>query len=120
MPITNNLPCNHVTLEVEPQVFDRFIRRRQFFEEVIRDNLDQGCPDRIQLLFECKLTKRISGRFRIRVIQDGVHPSLHIHYKKSHVKQYFKENRVLRTETTINEFFLNPVSSDQHPASWGN
>ena len=85
------------------QVFDRPLRGRQFFEEVIRDNLDQGRPDRIQLLFERKVTKRTPGRFRTRVIQHGVHPSLHIHYKKSHVKQYFKENRALRTETTIND-----------------
>jgi hypothetical protein len=85
------------------QVFDRPLRGRQFFEEVIRDNLDQGRPDRIQLLFERTVTKRTPGRFRTRVIQNGVHPSLHIHYKKSHVKQYFKENRALRTETTIND-----------------
>jgi hypothetical protein len=75
------------------QVFDRPLRGRQFFEEVIRDNLDQGRPDRIQWLFERKVTKRTPGRFQTRVIQDGVHPSLHINYKKSHVKQYFKENR---------------------------
>lgn len=85
------------------QVFDQPLRGRQFFEEVIRDNLDQGRPDRIQLLFERKVTKRTPGRFRTRVIQDGVHPSLHINYKKSHVKQYFKENRALRTEITIND-----------------
>jgi hypothetical protein len=36
------------------------------------------------------------------VITDGVEPSLHIEYKASHVKQYFKEQRALRTETTIN------------------
>ena len=85
------------------QVFDRPIRGRQFFEEVIRDNLDQGRPDRIQLLFERRVTKRTPGRFQTRVIQNGVHPSLQINYKKSHVKQYFKENRALRTETTIND-----------------
>jgi len=85
------------------QVFDRPLRGRQFFEEVIRDNLDQGRPDRIQLLFERRVTKRTPGRFKTRVIQNGVHPSLHINYKKSHVKQYFKENRALRTETTIND-----------------
>ena len=84
------------------QVFDRPLRGRQFFEEVIRDNLDQGRPDRIQLLFERKVTKSTPGKFRTRVIQKGVHPSLHINYKNSHVKQYFKENRALRTETTIN------------------
>ena len=36
------------------------------------------------------------------MITDGVEPSLHIEYKSSHVKQYFKEQRALRTETTIN------------------
>jgi hypothetical protein len=36
------------------------------------------------------------------VITDGVEPSLHVEYKSSHVKQYFKEHRALRTETTIN------------------
>jgi len=85
------------------QVFDRPLRGREFFEEVIRDNLDQGRPGRIQLLFQRKVTKRTPGRFRTRVIQNGVHPSLHIDYKKSHVKQYLKENRALRTETTIND-----------------
>ena len=85
------------------QVFDRPLRGRQFFEEVIRDNLDQGRPDRVQLIFERNITKRPPGSFRTRVIQDGVNPSLHINYKKSHVKQYFKENRALRTETTIND-----------------
>ena len=84
------------------QVFDRPLRGREFFEEVIRDNLDQGRPDRVQLLFDRRITRRTPGRFRSRVIQHGVHPSIHIDYKSSHVKQYFKENRALRTETTIN------------------
>ena len=41
--------------------------------------------------------------YRTRVITDGVNPSLHIEHKHSHVKQYFKEERALRTETTIND-----------------
>jgi len=85
------------------QVFDRPLQGRQFFEEVIRDNLDQGRPDRLQLLFPRKVTACTPGRFRTRVITNGVQPSLHIDYKKSQVKQYFKENRALRTETTIND-----------------
>jgi len=40
--------------------------------------------------------------YRTRVITDGVQPSLHVEYKHSHVKQYFKEQHALRTETTIN------------------
>jgi hypothetical protein len=35
-------------------------------------------------------------------LQVGVQPSLSVTYKHSRVKQYFKENRALRTEMTIN------------------
>jgi hypothetical protein len=37
------------------------------------------------------------------VIEAGVNPNLYIEYKKSLVKQYFKEGRALRTETIIND-----------------
>ena len=33
---------------------------------------------------------------------DGVQPSLHVEYKSSHVKQYFKEQHALRSERPIN------------------
>jgi len=84
------------------QVLDRPATGRQFFEEVIRENLDIGRPSRVQLLFDRRITRRTPGRFRTRVITDGVTPSLHIDYKRSHIKQYHKEGRALRTETTIN------------------
>ena len=74
-----------------------------FFEEVIRENLDIGRPDHVQLIFERRITKQTPGRFRTRVITEGVTPSLHIDYKRSRIKQYHKEGRVLRTETTIND-----------------
>ena len=48
------------------------------------------------------LTKRTPGRFRTRVLTDGVIPSLHVDYKSTKIKQYHKEGRALRTETTIN------------------
>jgi hypothetical protein len=75
---------------------------RQFFEEVIRDNLQCGRPDRVQLIFARRITKRTPGRFRTRVLTTGVTPSLHVDYKHSRIKQYHKEGRALRTETTIN------------------
>jgi hypothetical protein len=34
-----------------------------------------------------------------------VTPSSHVHYKNSRIKQYHKENRALRTETTINNTY---------------
>jgi hypothetical protein len=32
-------------------------------------------------------------------------PSLHVRCKTTKIKQYFKENRALRTETTINDTY---------------
>jgi hypothetical protein len=37
------------------------------------------------------------------VLTDGVVPSLHVDYKHARIKQYHKEGRALRTETTIND-----------------
>jgi hypothetical protein len=85
------------------QVFDRPIHGREFFEEVLRENLDLGRPDRVQLLFDRKLIRTTPSRFRTRVIHHGVAPSLHVEYKHSGVKHYFKEDQALRTETTIND-----------------
>jgi hypothetical protein len=85
------------------QVLDRPLTGRIFFEEVIRENLDIGRPSQVQLIFDRHVTKRTPGRFRTRVITEGVTPSLHIDYKHSRIKQYHKEQRALRTETTIND-----------------
>ena len=85
------------------QVFDRPLTGRFFFEQVIRDNLDGGRPDQVQLIFDRKVTRRTPGRFRTRVLTDGVVPSLHVDYKHSRIKQYHKEGRALRTETIIND-----------------
>jgi hypothetical protein len=85
------------------QVLDRPRTGRIFFEEVIRENLDIGRPDHVQLIFGRRISKRTPGRFRTRVITEGVTPSLHVDYKRSRIKQYHKEGRALRTETTIND-----------------
>ena len=84
------------------QVLDRPNTGRILFEQIIRDNLDLGRPDQVQLIFERRVTKRTPGRFRTRVITDGVTPSLHFDYKNARIKQYHKEGLALRTETTIN------------------
>jgi hypothetical protein len=85
------------------QVLDRPLAGRVLFEEIIRENLDLGRPDQVQLIFDRRISRRTPGRFRTRVLTDGVVPSLHIDYKKSKIKQYHKEGRALRTETTIND-----------------
>jgi hypothetical protein len=88
------------------QVLDKPVSGRVFFEHVIRDNLDAGRPDQVSLIFNRRLIhgrrRSTPGRLRTRVITEGVTPSLHIDYKHTQIKQYHKEGRALRTETTIN------------------
>jgi hypothetical protein len=84
------------------QVFDKPLSGRLFFEQVIRENLDIGRPDQVSLIFDRRITRRTPGRFRTRVLTAGVTPSLRFDYKATKVKQYFKLERALRTETTIN------------------
>jgi len=85
------------------QILDRPETGRLFFEQMIRENLDLGRPDQVQLIFGRRITKRTPGRFRTRVLTTGVVPSLHVDYKRSRIKQYHKDGRGLRTETTIND-----------------
>jgi len=89
------------------QMLDRSVSGRMFFEQVIRDNLDIGRPDQVGLVFDRHLVRKgprpTPGRFRTRVITTGVTPSLHVDYKHTTIKQYHKEGRALRTETTIND-----------------
>lgn len=89
------------------QVWDRAVHGRCFFEEVIRENIDLGRPEQVQLIFARKLQRKTAtdGRCRTRILTEGVVPSLHVYYKNTHLKQYHKEGRGLRTETTINNTY---------------
>src|SRR5215469_5127463 len=87
------------------QVLDQPLSGRIFFEQVIRENLDIGRPKQVPLIFDRWVTKATPAPFRTRVITDGVVPSLHIDYKGTRIKQYHKEGRALRSETTINNTY---------------
>jgi hypothetical protein len=87
------------------QVLDRPVHGRLFFEQVIRENLDLGRPEEVQLIFNRKINRRTPGRFRTRILTRDVTPSLNVYYKNARIKQYHKENRALRTETTINNSY---------------
>jgi hypothetical protein len=88
------------------QMLDKPVSGRIFFEQVLRENLDIGRPDRIGLVFDRRIMrtgpKATPGPFRTRVITDGVTPSLHVDYKTTRIKQYHKEGRALRTQSTVN------------------
>ena len=92
------------------QVWDRPVHGREFFEQLIRENIDLGRPEQVQLIFTRRMQKKTAtdGRCRTRILTDGVIPSLHVYYKNTHLKQYhkvWKKGAALRTETTINNSY---------------
>jgi hypothetical protein len=95
-------------LEVsDTAVFDRPQAGRAWFEAAIREHLDLGRPEQVSLVVDRRIhtsgKRATPGRFATRVITRGIDPHLQIHYKASKVKAYFKEQRALRVETTIND-----------------
>ena len=51
---------------------------RAFFEEVFRENLDIGRRPRCSSFFERRVLRSTLGRFRTRVVTEGVTPWLYI------------------------------------------
>ena len=87
----------------DTRVFDRAPAGRAWFEATIREHLDLGRPDQVALVFSRRTSAKTPGRFATRVITRGVDPSILIYYRASKIKQYLKESKALRTETTIND-----------------
>jgi hypothetical protein len=89
------------------QVLDRPHSGRVFFEQLIRENLDLGRPEKASLIFDRRVRLRgrrpTPSRWRTRVLTPGVSASIHVDYKHSKIKQYHKLERAIRTETTIND-----------------
>jgi hypothetical protein len=55
----------------------------------------------VQSIFDRRVRRRTPGKFRTRVIADGVVPSLHVDYQNSRIKKYHKEGRAQRSATAI-------------------
>jgi hypothetical protein len=89
------------------QTLDKPVTGRIFLEQVIRDNLGLGRPDKISLIFGRRIhngrKRPTRGGFRTRVVTDGVTPAVRVEYRHPKIKQYHKEGRALRTETVIND-----------------
>jgi hypothetical protein len=65
------------------QVLDRPVHGRLFFEQVIRENLDLGRPEQIELIFNRRIPRNSRARFRTRVVTHDVTPSLNVCYKNA-------------------------------------
>jgi hypothetical protein len=87
----------------DTRTFDRPAAGRAWFEQTLPDQLTLGRPDQAAVIFGRRVSRRTPGRFHTKVFHRGTEAALQIHYRASKVKQYFKEGRALRTETTIND-----------------
>ncbi|MPZ71111.1 MAG: hypothetical protein GEU71_16535 [Actinobacteria bacterium] len=103
-------------------VFDRPASGRAWFEAAIRDHLDLGRPERVSLIFDRLIRRRgkrpTPGRFATEVITPDVDPHIQIRYRASKVKAYFKEQRALRVETTINDPYDFGIGRRLTPENW--
>jgi hypothetical protein len=86
----------------DTRMFDQPRTGRAWFEQTLLDQLTLGRPDQAAVIFGRRVNRQTPGRFRTKVITPGVEPAIQIHFRSSKAKQYFKERRALRTETTIN------------------
>jgi hypothetical protein len=87
----------------DTRMFDRPAAGRAWFERTLPDQLTLGRPDQVSLVFGRRVSRQTPGRFHTKIFNQGVEPAIQVHYRASKVKQYFKEGRALRTETTVND-----------------
>lgn len=87
----------------DTRVFDRPLRGRQWFEAQLPELLLTGRPERIGLLFARRVRSDTPSRFETVLITPHAVPAIRFRYKQATVKQYLKEGRALRTETTFGD-----------------
>ncbi len=87
----------------DTRVFDRPAAGRAWFERTLPDQLTLGRPDQAAVIFGGRVNRCTPGRFHTKIFNRGTEAAIQIHFRASKVKQYFKEGRALRTETTIND-----------------
>jgi hypothetical protein len=102
----------------DTRVFDRPQAGREWFERTLRDQLTLGRPDHVAVVFARKVIATTPGRFSTRVFNRGDQVGLQVHYKHSKVKQYLKQGRALRTETTVNDSYDFGVGRLLTEANW--
>ena len=89
-------------------VFDGDCHARAFFEALLRENMDLGRPENVELLFRRGQRRGQPAKilpvrgFRTAIDQHCEMVTINVFYKNSRVKQYLKDGIALRIETVIN------------------
>ncbi|MEO3863691.1 hypothetical protein [Acrocarpospora sp. B8E8] len=83
-------------------VIDDPRRVRTLFEQLLRDNLDLGRPEHLEVIFARRITRRTPGVFATRLLNRADQVTLNLSFLHSRIKIYLKEDRALRIETVVN------------------
>jgi hypothetical protein len=102
----------------DSRVFDRPAAGRAWFERTLPDQLTLGRPDRVAVVLGRRVQRNTPGRFHTKIINRGVEAAIQVRYRASKVKQYFKEGRALRTETTVNDTHDFGIGRPLTDANW--
>jgi hypothetical protein len=102
----------------DTRVFDRPHAGRLWFERMLSDQLTLGRPERVSVVFARRIIRTTPGRFQTRLLNRADHVGIEAHYKASKVKQYLKEGRALRTETTVNDSYDFGIGRRLTQANW--
>ncbi len=81
-------------------VLDTPLRARSFFEALVADNVGIGRPEEVSLVFARHLRRPTQHPYQTRVFTSGTDVRIDFRYKHSRVKQYLKDRRALRVETS--------------------
>jgi hypothetical protein len=89
-------------------VFDQDVHARAFFEALLRDNMDLGRPENVELLFRRgqrsgRPTNPPDGGFKTKIDRCCELVTLNVFYRNSRLKQYLKDGVALRIETVVND-----------------
>src|SRR5207253_3833709 len=84
-------------------IFSRRAALDRVGDRLLDANRTIGQPDKLTVIFGRKITRRYRGKLQT-VIED-IHlpnPVIRSHYKNGFIKQYVRDNRMLRTEAATN------------------
>jgi hypothetical protein len=100
--------CQHRLFFSQVEYADNLVFRRRaaldaLAERLLDANRTIGKPDKLSVIFGRKISKIHAGKLKTTIhdLHFG-NPVIRSHYKNGAVKQYVRDHRLLRTETTTN------------------
>jgi hypothetical protein len=103
--------CQHRLFFSQVEYCDNLIFRRRAALESLSDplldaNRTIGQPNKLAVIFGRRITKRHQGKLQTTIEDLNLaNPVIRSHYKKGFIKQYVRDERILRTESATNDVY---------------